>query len=182
MLRKLLVIMLAASSALCLYADQQKSDPLEILLDINSSNAVSIGFADEAVESVDQDVVLAGVNVSLTTSISTLTATLEEPIYVYAQILTGKPCSLSVMASSMTGDSGDRLGWDIGTGDAVWLSIDEDESSTSYKIFEHDGEEPAEVYCVPLSVRTHSFEGKKSSSFSGSLTLIIADGIEGGSV
>lgn len=181
MLRKLLVIMLAASSALCLYADQ-RSEPLEILLDINSSNAVSIGFADETVESVDQDVVPAGGNVSLTTSISTLTATLEEPVYVYAQILTGKPCSLSVMASSMTGDSGDSLGWDIGTGDAVWLSIDENETSTSYKIFEHDGEEPAEVYCVPLSVRTHSFEGKKSSSFSGSLTLIIADGIEGGSV
>ena len=180
MLRKLLVIMLAASSALCLYAERSK--PLEILLDINTSNAVSIGFADEAVESVDQDVVPAGSNVSLTTSISTLTATLEEPVYVYAQILTGKPCSLSVRASSMTGDGGDSLGWDIGTGNAVWLSIDEDETSASYKIFEHDGEEPAEVYCVPLSVRTHSFEGKKSSSFSGDITLIISDGKEGGSV
>ena len=82
----------------------------------------------------------------------------------------------------MTGNGGERLGWDIGTDGLSWLSLEEDDSSESYMILEHDGDNLTEVYCAPLSVVTHSFDGKQSSGFSGTITLIISDGLEGGSV
>lgn len=181
-MRKLMMIAMLALSSLCLYAERVESKPLELLLDIEESSNISIGFAKEAVTSLDQQVAAASGTVELATSLATLTASLSEPIYVYAQIISGSPCSLAISSSSMTGNGGERLGWDIGTDGLSWLSLEEDDSSESYMILEHDGDNLTEVYCAPLSVVTHSFDGKQSSGFSGTITLIISDGLEGGSV
>ena len=50
-MRKLMMIAMLALSSLCLYAERVESKPLELLLDIEESSNISIGFAKEAVTS-----------------------------------------------------------------------------------------------------------------------------------
>ena len=157
---------------------------LKVGFGLDDANDISIGFSSEPVSTLDQEVDdISGRSFSLKPDLSTLTASLSESIYVYAQILYAGDCSVSISASPMTG-SNERLGWNIGTGSSNWISINEDDSLRERVIWTHAGsaENIDSVYSAPLSVVTHSFDEKQSSGFSGSITLIISEGIERGGV
>lgn len=163
------------------YAAVTESD-VAVGFSIDDAEEIRIGFASEPVYDIDQATKdINGSYVNLVSSFESLTAVLTEPVYMYAQILYAENCSVSVSASPMSG-TGEMLGWNIGTSDDVWLSVNESDPEMSHVVWEHDGSDISSVHSVPLAIETESFEGKTSSHFDGVLTVLVSSDLSGGTL
>lgn len=163
------------------YAAVTESD-VAVGFSIDDAEEIRIGFASEPVNDIDQAAKdINGSYVNLVPSFESLTAILTEPVYMYAQILYAENCSVSVSASPMSG-TGEMLGWNIGTSDDVWLSVNESDPEMSHVVWEHDGSDISSVHSVPLAIETESFEGKTSSHFDGVLTVLVSSDLSGGTL
>lgn len=167
-----------------IYAAPSVTADLDIGFDLGNAEDISIGFSSEPVLTINQDIEdISGRTMTLESSLATLTASLAEPVYLYAQILYSGNCSVSVSAAPLSGGN-ERLGWDIGTDGEDWLSVAEEDAYESHVVWKHEGsaENLASVHSAPLSIVTHSFDGKASATFSGQLTVTVDSDPAGGSV